>query len=142
MGEPLYTPEILRLTLATAGFVRLENPQASAERRSPICGSRIVVDLSLDDQNHIAALGQEVRACALGQASAALLDHYVRGQSVDALVAARDALRTYLAGERNDPGNWPGLIVFAAARAHTARHPAIMLAFEAASAAALAAMES
>ena len=53
---------------------------------------------------------------------------------------ARDALAAYLAGTRDDPGDWPGLAVFADARRFTARHASILLAFEAAAeAAALAA---
>ncbi len=131
MAGTLYTPEILRLAVATADAARLANPQGSAERRSPVCGSRVTVDVVLDGDGHVAALGLEARACALGQASAALMAAHARGQTVDSLEQARDFLAAYLAGERDDPGTWPGLTVFAPARPHSARHGAIRLAFEA-----------
>lgn len=53
------------------------------------------------------------------------------GRSLAELEAARDALSQFLAGERSDPGDWPGLEIFAPARPHSARHPSIRLAFEA-----------
>ena len=135
MGEPLYNSEILRLALATAGFERLQHPQGSAERRSPVCGSRVTVDVKLNSERRIAELGQEVRACALGQASASLLQAHAYGQSGADLATARDTLRDFLAGARDDPGDWPGLAIFAPARTHSARHAAILLAFDAAVAA-------
>jgi NifU-like protein involved in Fe-S cluster formation len=84
----------------------------------------------------VVAFGQEVRACALGQASAALLSQNVVGQDADAIREAADALRGFLSGERDDPGSWPGLDIFAPARPHRARHPSILLAFDAAAEAA------
>jgi NifU-like protein involved in Fe-S cluster formation len=131
MGEQLYNSEILRLALETAGFVRLGDAQGSAERRSAICGSRVIVDIVLDKHKRVARLGQEVRACALGQASASLLNRHAIGCDASALAAARDALRAYLAGEQDQPGDWADLAIFAPARAHSARHPAILLPFEA-----------
>jgi NifU-like protein involved in Fe-S cluster formation len=128
--------EILRLAASVADRPRLEAPQATIERRSPTCGSRVTVDLILDSEGRVIAFGQEVRACALGQASAVLMGQHVVGQDAATLSAAADALRAFLAGERDDPGSWPGLEVFAPARPHRARHPSILLAFDAAAEAA------
>jgi NifU-like protein involved in Fe-S cluster formation len=136
MSLPLYTTEILRLAASTARFERLKNAQGSADRRSPTCGSRIVVDITLDETGAVAAIGQEVRACALGQASAALMADGVIGKSIRQLEDARDALRNWLSGQADQPGPWPGLSIFAPAIPKHARHPAIMLAFEAAAEAA------
>lgn len=136
MSAPLYNSTILRLAASIPHQQRLAAPQASVEKRSPVCGSRVTVDLALDDQGRVAELGQEVRACALGQASASLMGQAAIGKSVGELEAARDALTAYLAGKRADPGDWPGLDVFAPARAHSARHASIRLAFEAAAEAA------
>jgi NifU-like protein involved in Fe-S cluster formation len=131
MSAALYNSTILRLATAIPHQQRLSDAQASAERRSPICGSRVIVDVRLDSEGRVAALGQEVRACALGQASAALMGEHAIGRSLAELDAARDALTGFLAGERDDPGDWPGLDIFAPARPHSARHPSIRLAFEA-----------
>jgi NifU-like protein involved in Fe-S cluster formation len=131
MAAPLYTIDILRLAASTGAWPRLVNPQATSEKRSPVCGSRITVDVMLDEAGRVSALGQEVRACALGQASAALMGEQVIGKSAEDLAVARDALKSWLAGERPAPGAWPGLSIFEPALPHSARHPAILLAFEA-----------
>lgn len=132
----LYSRDILRLAASIPHERRLADAQASAERRAPICGSRVVVDVNADAEGRVAELGQEVQACALGQASAALMGKHAIGQPPEALAAARDALSGYLKGKRDDPGEWPGLDVFAEARRFPARHGAILLPFEAAAEAA------
>ena len=132
----LYTRDILRLAASIPHQRRLDAPQASVEKHSPVCGSRVVVDLVADDEGRVAALGQEVRACALGQASAALMGAHAIGRTAGELAEARDALAAYLAGGREHPGDWPGLAVFAGARRHSARHAAILLPFAAAAEAA------
>jgi len=138
----LYSRDILRLAASIPHLGRLAAPQASVEKSSSVCGSRVVVDLDVDGEGRVAALGQEVRACALGQASAALLGAHAIGRSAAELAEARDALAAWLAGRRDDPGGWPGLAILAPARSRSARHAAILLAFQAAAeAAALAARE-
>jgi NifU-like protein involved in Fe-S cluster formation len=139
MSAALYNATILRLAASIPHDQRLANAQATSEKRSPICGSRVTVDVALDAQGRVAAIGQEVRACALGQASASLMAAHAIGRSADQLEAARDALAAYLAGERADPGDWPGLDIFLPARDYSARHPSIRLAFEAVAEAARAA---
>ena len=136
MAEALYNTRILRLAASVPHAVRLDAPQASVVRVSPVCGSRVTVDLDLDENGRVARFGQEVRACALGQASASLLGEHVVGRSADELSAAHDALSAYMKGNAETPGNWPGLDVFAPARPHKARHASILLAFDAAAAAA------
>lgn len=131
MSVALYNAEILRLATEIPHQARLYAPEASVEKRSPVCGSRVIVDIRLDAQGRVAALGQEVRACALGQASSALMGRHAIGRSASELAIARDALSAFLAGERDDPGEWPGLEIFAPARSHRARHASIRLAFEA-----------
>ena len=121
MNAPLYNAEILRLATVTARFARLADPQATAEKRSPVCGSRVIVDLRLDEAGRVAEVGLEARACALGQASSALMANHAVGQTAQSLAAARDALTVWLAGNRDDPGDWPGLEIFAPARSHSAR---------------------
>ena len=136
MPAALYTRDILRLAASIPHLGRLAAPQATVEKSSPICGSRVTVDLVADGEGRVVQLGQEVRACALGQASASLMAAHALGRSAAELAEARDALAAYLAGRREDPGDWPGLAVFADARRFTARHPSILLAFEAAAEAA------
>lgn len=131
MNAPLYNSTILRLAAAIPHHRRLEAPHATVEKRSPVCGSRVTVDVRIDAVGRLAELGQEVRACALGQASASLMGAEAIGKSAEELEAARDALTAFLAGERDDPGDWPGLDIFVPARPHKARHASIRLSFEA-----------
>ncbi|MGE7204440.1 iron-sulfur cluster assembly scaffold protein [Sphingomonas sp. NPDC019816] len=136
MTAPLYNAEILRLTTAIPHDQRLVDPMASVERRSPICGSRITVDVNLDEEGRVAEVGMLVRACALGQASAALLANHVVGLDAEELAAMRDRLTEWLAAGEGAAPEWPGLDVFTPALPYTARHPSIRLAFEAAAQAA------
>ena len=131
MSGPLYNTQILKLATSIPHQDRLALPDGTSERRSPICGSRVTVDVVLDSEGRIAELGQEVRACALGQASASLMGAHAIGLTRTELEAARDALTAFLAGTRDDPGTWPGLEIFGPARGHSARHASIRLAFEA-----------
>ena len=139
MNAPLYNTEILRLAASIPYQERLAEPMGTSEKRSPICGSRVTVDINLDDHGRVAEIGMLVRACALGQASSALLAKNALGKSAEELASARDALTAWLAGERDTPPDWPGLEVFTPALPMTARHPSIRLAFEAAAEAAAAA---
>ena len=136
MPTALYNRDILRLAASIPHQRRLDRPQATAERTSPVCGSRVTVDVVTDGEGRVAALGQEVRACALGQAAASLMGAHALGRSAAELAEARDALAAFLAGGIDDPGSWPGLDIFREARPFTARHASILLAFEAAAEAA------
>ena len=132
MSETLYNTQILRLAASTANAARLDAPQGSAVKVSPVCGSKVTADIDLDDRGRIARHGQEVRACALGQAAAALVGAEIIGRDPAALAATRADLADWLAGRTEMPPAWPGLEVFAPARPHRARHPSILLAFDAA----------
>lgn len=135
MTAPLYNTAILRLAATIPHHARLADPMGSAERRSPICGSRVTVDIDTDADGRVERVGMLVQACALGQASAALMGAEVLGKSRDEIAAARDALAAWLAGEGTVPA-WPGFDLFEPALPHRARHASIRLAFEAAAEAA------
>jgi len=131
MNAPLYNNQILRLAASIPFHERLSNPMASVEKRSPVCGSRVSVDVDLDADGRVGAIGMVVHACALGQASASLMGAHAVGRTLDELETARDELTAWLAGERDTPPAWPGLEIFAPALPHSARHPSIRLGFEA-----------
>ena len=141
MTSPLYNTAILRLAASIPHQERLASPHATVQRVSPVCGSRVTVDLDLDADGKVSRFGQEVRACALGQASAAILGQDILGKTTAQLISTRDALAAFLKGEVDTPGDWPGLELFAPARPHKGRHGSIRLAFEAAADAALAAKQ-
>lgn len=135
MSLDLYTPEISALALGNPFPERLAEAQGTSEKRSPICGSRVAVDVSLGEDGRVAAAGTQVRACLLGQASSTLLARNLIGRSPEEIAAARDSLTAWLAGTGSVP-DWPGLHVFTPGLKLTARHASIRLAFEAAAEAA------
>ena len=139
VNAPLYNTEILRLAASIPYQERLSEPMASVEKRAPTCGSRVTVDVDLDADGRVAALGMLVRACALGQASSALMGGHAIGRTPEELAVARDQLAAWLTGERGEVPDWPGMNLFTPALAHRGRHPSIRLAFEAVAEAAEAA---
>jgi len=139
VASPLYNRDILRLAASIPHLGRLDHAQARVERTSPVCGSRVAVELVVDDQGRVAELAQDVKACALCQASASLMGAHAPGRTVAELEQARDALAGFLSGKRDDAGEWPGLSIFEVARSYPARHASILLAFEAVAEAARAA---
>lgn len=130
-SAPLYNADILRLAASIPHHRRLDAPQASAELRSPTCGSRITVDVMLDEGGRVALLGLDAKACALGQASASLMAAHAIGRSAEELAAAAAALRALLGCSADDMDFWPGVEILARARDYPARHASILLAFDA-----------
>ena len=126
----LYNKDILRLAAIIPHHARLAEAQASVEKRSPTCGSRVITDVKMDG-GKLVELGLDVKACALGQASASLMAARAIGMTVAELEEARDRLTAYLAGDGDDLDFWPGLTVLAPARDYPARHASIRLSFEA-----------
>ena len=126
----LYNNDILRLAASIPHHARLAEAQASVEKRSPTCGSRVTTDVRMEG-GKLVELGLDVKACALGQASASLMAARAIGMTVAELEEARDRLTAYLAGEGDDLDFWPGLTVLAQARDYPARHASIRLSFEA-----------
>ncbi len=130
MAEPLYTRDILRLAAESAMLARLTEADGTAERRSPVCGSRMVADVTIDGEGRLVSFGGAVHACAMGQASATLMMRHVAGSTASDVKAARDGLMAYLDGV-SDHAPWPELSVFAPVRSKPARHAAILLPFDA-----------
>lgn len=127
----LYSGRILQLAGDVPHTARLEAPQASARKRSPLCGSTVTVDLSLED-GKVAAFGQDVKACALGQAAAAVLGHAILGRTRAEVEAGRDELRAMLkSGGPVPKAPFDGLEALRPAADFKNRHASILLAFEA-----------
>jgi NifU-like protein involved in Fe-S cluster formation len=132
MIDDLYSSRILALAANMPRAGRLAAPEASAEKVAKLCGSRIVVDLVLKD-GRVSDFAQEVQACALGQASAAILGANIIGATVGEIRQARDALRAMLKEAGPAPeGRFADLGVLAPVKDYPARHASTLLAFEAA----------
>jgi NifU-like protein involved in Fe-S cluster formation len=128
----LYSREILRLAMALPHDDRLSDPLArSATRRAPVCGSEVTADVTLTADGRIAAIAFRARACALGQASSALLREHGVGLDMAEVAAARDVLKRFLDGDDVADLPWTALDAFRAAQQHSARHGAILLPYDA-----------
>ncbi len=127
----LYSKRILALAADIPHVSRLEQPQASAKKRAPLCGSTVTVDL-ICTTGQISEFGQNVRACALGQAAASVLGQVVIGLDRAALLKARTQLHKMLTEDGPTPAApFEGLEVLRPAREFKNRHASILLAFDA-----------
>ena len=129
-AQRLYTPELLALAVELSDWPRLEAPDARGDARSPTCGSTLEVDLALDEQGRIARLGMRVRACAVGQASAAVFARHAQGRNLSGIRADLEQLEAWLVDQAPRP-DWPDLDLIEPARAYPARHGAILLPWKA-----------
>ncbi|MDX2234301.1 MAG: iron-sulfur cluster assembly scaffold protein [Hyphomonadaceae bacterium] len=131
----LYHPRIFELAGDIRHLGRLPAPQGSATRVSRICGSTATVDVTLDGER-VADFAIDIEACALGQASAAVLAGHAVGASTAEIAAARDALFAMLKAEGPPPaGRFWELRHLEGVRAYPQRHASTLLAFDAALAA-------
>ena len=142
MIDDLYSARILKLAADMPRAGRLAAPDASAEKVSKLCGSTIIVDVIVED-GRVTDFAQDVRACALGQAAAAVLGENIIGASQDEIEVAREALRAMLKTNGPSPeGRFSELSVLAPVKDYPARHASTLLAFEAAAEAVRKAVET
>ena len=131
MLDQVYNTRILELAADIPRLGRLPAPDATAKAYSKLCGSTITVDVTLRD-GRVTDYAHDLKACALGQASASILARNVIGATPDELCAAREALRLMLKENGPPPGGkWADLAVLEPVRDYKARHGSTMLAFDA-----------
>jgi NifU-like protein involved in Fe-S cluster formation len=131
MIDELYSARILKAAANMPRARRLAAPDASAEKVSKLCGSRVTVDVTMDGER-IADYGQDVKACALGQAAAAIMGEHAVGATLAEIEGARDALRAMLKqGGPAPEGRFADLAMLAPVKDYPPRHASTMLAFEA-----------
>ncbi len=128
----LYSPAVLALATGLAAFPLDDRLPLRAEARSRTCGSEVVLGLDVTPSGKVARVGVQVRACAIGQASAALLAQAAPGRPAEDIAETLAALEAWLNGAGDLP-EWPDLVLLAPARDHPARHGALLLPWKAAS---------
>ncbi len=133
--DELYHPRILELAADIPHLGRMAAPHGSATKVSRLCGSVVTVDVTLEG-DRITGIGVEPKACALGQASAAILASAAVGASLDDITSARDSLRAMLKEGGPPPaGRFWELRHLSGVAGYPPRHASTLLAFEAAVAA-------
>jgi NifU-like protein involved in Fe-S cluster formation len=131
MIDDVYSMDVLRLAGNITRAERLAEPDATVSLRSPLCGSSITVDIVYAD-GRVSDFGQQIKACALGQAAASVMAAQVVGKSLGEIEAVRDRMRAMLEDDGPAPeGDWAGLAALKPAHRIKARHGAILLPFRA-----------
>jgi len=131
MLDNVYNSRILELAADIPHLGRLPHPDGSATAHSRLCGSTITVDLTVRD-GRVAEFAQQVKACALGQASASILARHVVGSTPEELRALRERMRKMLKEDGPPPeGKWADAAILEPVRNYKARHGSTLLVFDA-----------
>jgi NifU-like protein involved in Fe-S cluster formation len=138
----LYSGRILELAADIPLTEPLPRPDATARKRSPLCGSTVTVEVAMRD-GRVTGYSQQVRACALGQAAASVTGAAILGCTEAQVIRARDQLKAMLTENGPVPdAPFEELGVLLPARDFRNRHASILLALDAAVEAIAAAGES
>ena len=129
--DELYNGRILELAANIPRTQRLAAPDATAKAHSKLCGSRITVDLSMDG-DVVMDYGQEVKACLLGQSSAAVVGANIVGATAAELREIGAQMRAMLKEGGEPPsGKWADLAMLEPVKDYKARHASTLLVFDA-----------
>jgi SUF system NifU family Fe-S assembly protein len=131
MLEHIYNQRILEFASDIPRLSRLERPDATAVAHSKLCGSKVTVDLAMED-DVVTDFGHEVKACALGQASSSIMARHVVGSRADELKTLREQMYAMLKENGAPPsGKWQDLEALTPVRDFKARHASTLLTFDA-----------
>lgn len=138
----LYSARILGLAADIPHHQRLEQADATVKKRAPLCGSTVTVDVTCEN-GRVTGFGQDVKACALGQAAAAVTGGAIIGRTLPEIERARDQLRAMLKEDGPTPeAPFDGYEVLSPARDYKNRHDSILLSIEATAEALVQAQQS
>jgi len=131
MLDDIYNTKILELAGNIPRIGRLADPDASARAHSRLCGSTVTVDVKMAE-GRVSDFAHDVKACALGQASSAIMAEAVIGSTPDELRGVRDAMHRMLKENGPPPdGRWSDLKYLEPVRDYRARHASTLLTFDA-----------
>ena len=129
--DDIYNNKILEFAGNITRAGALPDADATAEKHSRLCGSKVRVYLKLD-HGLVSDFSHEVRACALGQASSSIMAKNVVGASVGELRQARqDMLAMLKEGGDGPSGRFEEMRYLKPVKDYKARHASTMLTFDA-----------
>ena len=102
MLDKLYQEQIIALARQSKQRSGLDNPELTARVDNPLCGDRVTIDLSLEDER-INDIGVTVRACALCEAASEVLSTHASKLSSSDIQKVETELRDYLSGNAPNP---------------------------------------
>ncbi len=127
----IYSERILELAANIPRCERLANPDATATAHSKLCGSTVTVDITMLG-DVITDYGQKVKACLLGQSSAAAVGAHAVGATAEEIRSVAQQMRHMLKHDGPPPsGKWKDLEVLEPVRDFRARHASTLLVFDA-----------
>jgi NifU-like protein involved in Fe-S cluster formation len=131
MLDDVYNAKILELAGNIPRIGRLPHPDATARAHSRLCGSTVVVDVTMAE-GRVSDFAHDVKACALGQASSSIMARNVIGATADELREVRQAMYRMLKENGPPPdGRWADLKYLEPVRDYRARHASTLLTFDA-----------
>ncbi len=131
MIDDVYNAKILGFAGNIGQIGRLDAPDASAKAHSKLCGSTVVVDLKVDGDK-ITDYAHDVKACALGQASSAIVAANIIGATGEEMRQARLEMQQMLKEGGSPPeGRFSDLKYLQPVKDHKARHASTLLVFDA-----------
>jgi NifU-like protein involved in Fe-S cluster formation len=131
MLNDIYNKRIIELAGNIPRLGRLANPDASATAHSKLCGSTVKVDLKMNGPV-VTDFAHDVKACALGQASSAIMASQVVGSTASELRELRETVRKMLKENGQPPqGKWADIALLEPVRDYKARHASTLLTFDA-----------
>jgi len=131
MINDVYNAKILGFAGNIGRIGRLADADASARAHSKLCGSTVTVDIKMDG-DVVTDFAHDVKACALGQASSAIMAEHVIGATAGELRAVRETMLRMLKENGAPPeGRFADLRYLEPVRDYKARHASTMLTFDA-----------
>jgi len=129
--EDIYSQKILELAANSTRNQRLAKPDATATAHSKLCGSTVTLDIAMSGDT-VTDYGQTVRACLLGQSSAAVVAAHVVGSKAAELREVGATMRRMLKENGPPPGGkWADLAALEPVREVKGRHASTLLVFDA-----------
>ena len=129
--DDIYNSKILEFASNIQRSGKLDDADASAEKHSKLCGSRVKVYLKMTD-GRVSDFSHEVKACALGQASSSIMARHVVGATPAEIREARLAMLAMLKeGGEGPTGRFEDMRFLKPVKDYKARHASTMLTFEA-----------
>lgn len=130
MIDQVYNAKILEFAGNISHIGEIENADATVTVHSKLCGSKITIWLSMTD-GKVSDFSHDVKACALGQATSAIMAQNVIGSTADELRQLRDDMSKMLREGGLPPvGRFEDLKYLEPVKDYRARHASTMLTFD------------
>jgi len=120
----LYQTTILDHNKKPRNFCKPDGSNREANGSNPLCGDKVTVYVTLDDDGVVQEIGFQGSGCAISTASASMMTQAVKGKTLDEVTEVFDRFHELVAGppaEENDLGALGKLRVFSGVREYPMR---------------------